>query len=291
MRADVSVVVPVFNRPVEAVNAAVLGLKADAEHLRIQLVVVDDCSSRPLDADLLQAEGISISVVRLSRNAGVSGAQNAGVARAEGEYVCFVHSDDRLVANGVRARMDLAASTGADVIGGAIVFGERIQQDPLVGASAQDFLRHRFGTHIAQYLFRREVLCDEPFDARLRCWEDWDLLYRLARSNTACASVESIVAQIGDDVGQRLSTSIHMATSLEQLRAKYAFEIEADRTIEGVWAFKLARLYSSQFAPEHRAAARRWAIRAMFIQPWRIRRFVASTKRLVRSAARSRQTS
>lgn len=65
-----------------------------------EVVLVDDGSTDPRIAGLLDKLAVAhpaLSILRLQQNRGISQAQNAGVARARGEYVCFVDCDDELM--------------------------------------------------------------------------------------------------------------------------------------------------------------------------------------------------
>lgn len=61
-----------------------------------ELLIVDDCSrdSTAEIAERLAAEDSRIAVLRSTENAGVSVSRNMGVARAGGEWIAFLDSDD-----------------------------------------------------------------------------------------------------------------------------------------------------------------------------------------------------
>lgn len=94
----VTVIIPAYNTKAEWLTAAVESVKAQT-YPHWQLVCVNDASPgdhvRPLLDDLAKADS-RIEVVHLSENRGVSGATNAGFARATGEYVLVLDHDDVL---------------------------------------------------------------------------------------------------------------------------------------------------------------------------------------------------
>jgi len=78
--ADVTVVIPVRDRPLE------LARLLRSLPTGIAVVVVDDASRDPVHVS-------RADVVRLDRNAGPAAARNAGLARVRTPYVAFVDSD------------------------------------------------------------------------------------------------------------------------------------------------------------------------------------------------------
>ncbi len=90
-----SIVMPVFNSAFlpEAV-ASVLAQTYD----RLELVLVDDGSTRPATLAALEAAARDPRVVRCRtpHNLGISGATNVGLDRARGEWVAFMDHDDLL---------------------------------------------------------------------------------------------------------------------------------------------------------------------------------------------------
>ena len=90
--ADVSVVIPVFNR-VEDVKRAVNSVLAGCT-LPVELIVVDDGSDPEVRVDIepwVQAKG---GLYTRQARSGVSAARNAGISRASGEWIALLDSDD-----------------------------------------------------------------------------------------------------------------------------------------------------------------------------------------------------
>lgn len=94
MSYKASVIVPVYNAEKtlrRCVESIALGQERDLE-----IILVDDCSK---DASweicqALKAEFPNLVTIRNERNGGVSFTRNRGLARAQGEYILFVDSDD-----------------------------------------------------------------------------------------------------------------------------------------------------------------------------------------------------
>ncbi|SHK90153.1 bifunctional glycosyltransferase/CDP-glycerol:glycerophosphate glycerophosphotransferase [Actinacidiphila paucisporea] len=89
-----SVIVPVYH--VQAYLHACLDSVLGQSFGDFELIVVDDCSPDGSGeiADAYAARDRRVSVLHLAENVGLGRARNAGLARATGDYVLFLDSDD-----------------------------------------------------------------------------------------------------------------------------------------------------------------------------------------------------
>ena len=89
----VSIIVPVYKSE-ETLASCVKSLQEQTE-TQLEILLVDDGSPDgcPALCDALAREDARIRVIH-KENGGVSSARNAGIAKASGEYVLFVDSDD-----------------------------------------------------------------------------------------------------------------------------------------------------------------------------------------------------
>ncbi|HEY6940115.1 glycosyltransferase family 2 protein [Dokdonella sp.] len=98
-----SVIIPTHDRSSIVVRAVDSVLAADTGE-PLDVIVVDDASTdgtvETLDARYRDEP--RVRVVRLERNEGPSGARNAGLAAARGDYVVFLDSDDVLLPDALR---------------------------------------------------------------------------------------------------------------------------------------------------------------------------------------------
>ena len=92
----VSVIIPNFNREAELQRAVDSVLAQDYRPLEV--VVVDDASTRPVRLEPTAADRGLVRWVQLERNGGGATARNAGIDAAKGEVVAFLDSDDVWVA-------------------------------------------------------------------------------------------------------------------------------------------------------------------------------------------------
>ncbi|OXS36284.1 bifunctional glycosyltransferase/CDP-glycerol:glycerophosphate glycerophosphotransferase [Streptomyces sp. XY006] len=80
----------------------------------LELIVVDDCSPDACGAiiDEFAARDARVLPVHLPENVGLGRARNAGVARASGDYLLFLDSDDTLTPDALRSVADRLKETG-----------------------------------------------------------------------------------------------------------------------------------------------------------------------------------
>jgi GT2 family glycosyltransferase len=94
----VSLIMPVYRTRLEFLEKAIGSVKAQS-YPRWELCVADDCSGSPEIDALLERHAKQdgrIKVVRLLRHHGISGASNAALDAASGEFVALLDSDDEL---------------------------------------------------------------------------------------------------------------------------------------------------------------------------------------------------
>src|SRR5207302_331519 len=111
----VSVILPTWNRD-RWVGRAIESVLAQT-HARLEILVIDDGST---DGTLheLRRFGSEITVLRQSHQ-GVYPARNRALARAAGEFVAFIDSDDDWMADRIAVQLPLLESPTT-----ALVFGD-----------------------------------------------------------------------------------------------------------------------------------------------------------------------
>jgi glycosyltransferase involved in cell wall biosynthesis len=91
--AQVSVVIPLYNCADRIEGAIRSALDQTARPLEI--IVVDDASTDPVDIDALTAIDPCVRVIRHEVNRGGGVARNTGIDAARGDLVAFLDADDR----------------------------------------------------------------------------------------------------------------------------------------------------------------------------------------------------
>lgn len=115
----ISVVMPVFNPPVEFLQAAIQSV-VNQVYQNWELCIADDCSTNPAIRDILQqwAEQDSrIKVVFRPENGNISAATNSAAELATGEFIGFLDHDDELTPDALgEVALYLAHSPDTDFI-------------------------------------------------------------------------------------------------------------------------------------------------------------------------------
>jgi len=89
---EVSVVIPVYNRP-QSLIAAVKSV-AEQSYSDLEILVVDDGSSQSMEDARSSIEKLGARYIRLPSRSGVSRARNFGVEQGSGKWIAFLDSDD-----------------------------------------------------------------------------------------------------------------------------------------------------------------------------------------------------
>ncbi|MCB1007303.1 MAG: PIG-L family deacetylase [Acidobacteria bacterium] len=183
----VSIVVRTRDRP--ALLAEALASLDASGYRRLEVVLVNDGGEPPRPPD-----GFSLPLKRVDHptSRGRAAALNAGIAAAGGDWIAFLDDDDTVERDHFETLVDLARSSGADVVytDAAVAVYE---PDAELGWRAverrvpysRDFDPDRLlvDNYIPLHtlLVRRKLLLETgPADESLPFFEDWDLLVRLA---------------------------------------------------------------------------------------------------------------
>lgn len=116
MSVLVSVIMPVYN--MEKLLALSVGDVLSQTYRDFELILVDDASpdNSPALCDAFAKEDNRIRVLHLPENKGVWNARNEGLLAANGEYILFVDSDDRITPDLLSLAVNSATKTGADMV-------------------------------------------------------------------------------------------------------------------------------------------------------------------------------
>jgi glycosyltransferase involved in cell wall biosynthesis len=159
------------------------------------MIIVDDASSSPLDAQLLDRleeeskQDGRIKVIRNSVNRGLPGARNVGVRQATGAYVLPLDADDRISATFIELAVQalerqpdfevVVPTAGYFTRDNEIEEGQFSQYAVFLGnAVSLGLVANRFSG--ATSLMRRSLFDRYSYNEQLTSYEDWDLYLRLA---------------------------------------------------------------------------------------------------------------
>ena len=190
-----------------------------------EIIAVDDGSSDGTSAWLAaQPDLIAIR----TENWGKDWAVNTGFARARGQYVRFLDSDDWLEPGANDAQIAIARETGAD-----IVLGDYRTFDDRTGASTDatlvandDFIAQQLGegeySHYSAFLFRREFIRDIPHRPEFLAVDDRMFVLEAALRHPRLATYRGTVLVHRHHDRGRLQAPNTMQAEIPIVRAEHA---------------------------------------------------------------------
>jgi len=194
-----SIVICVYNRG-EEVQACLKSMLAVKDR-DFEIVLVDDCSTddslERLHAFRDSHPEVRVTIVHNESNLGVSGARNAGIDAARGDFVLFTDSDCQVEPEWLERVIQPFSDPAVAAVGGGIInpppgnYAERayVGRSRIVASAAQS--RHLVGCNMA---FRRDVLVRFRFDSALTygCDED-DIVRRMVACGHRTAYVPDAI--------------------------------------------------------------------------------------------------
>jgi glycosyltransferase involved in cell wall biosynthesis len=123
---DVSVVIPTRDRA--GLLAQTLATVLWQRNVSLEVVVVDDGSEEPIVGRVTELSDPRVVVVRNETSLGVSGARNAGIERATGDWVAFCDDDDLWAPDKLADQIAAATSEGCSwVYAGDVNIDDRLR--------------------------------------------------------------------------------------------------------------------------------------------------------------------
>ena len=180
MNPRISVIIPCYNQG-HFLQEAIESVKL-ADSSLLEMIIVNDGSTDSFTNDYcsrLLAEGYNVV---FQENKGLSGARNAGIGLAKGDYILPLDADNKIRPGYITksiAVMDQNPQV-AVVYGNAQYFGERNELWRVGAFNLQKLMLSN--TIDACAVIRKSVLTEVGlYDANMRWgWEDWELWLRIA---------------------------------------------------------------------------------------------------------------
>ena len=214
MNGMVSTIIPVFNRPVQIVEA--VKSVVDQHYRPIEIIIIDDGST---DETIDVLQGLKAQypkVVRLHRisNGGPGSAREAGRKLAQGDYIQYLDSDDVLYPEKFKLQVDaLIKNPHCQVVYGKTIYrsmegvcyqahGKRTEER--IDSMFPSFLSSRWWSTLTPLYLKS--LCDKagPW-ADLKQEEDWEYDSRIASLHPGLCYVDEFVCEVRDHFDDRLS--------------------------------------------------------------------------------------
>lgn len=197
----VSVVVPAYNHA--AYVARALDSVAAQTYPALELIAIDDASpddTARIISDWASADHVArrfarIEVVRHEHNRGAAASLNHGLARARGEFVCLLNSDDFFAPSRIRVLLDALRRESSRFAFSAVMPVDAADQPTLRSTLAHQivavrediavlpsvsfgFLHRQLAISTGNFLFHRSLAEDIGGFASLRYCHDWDFALR-----------------------------------------------------------------------------------------------------------------
>lgn len=113
---DVSIIVRFFNGNHSWLERAIQSaLDQEASGTSVEVIVVDDGSSRPMNVDNRPLSDGRIGILRHSFNRGAAAAKNSGIRKSRGKYVRILDHDDELLPGALSKQIAYLNSNSASV--------------------------------------------------------------------------------------------------------------------------------------------------------------------------------
>lgn len=190
---QISIIIPVYNKI--KYLASMLEDVKNQTFRDFECILIDDGSSDGSSAvcDRFAASDSRFRVIHIS-NGGVSHARNIGLDMAQGEYLTFLDSDDRIRPEFLQNLYECLTQSGAAMVIGGVekVWPEKnlVKAVPMpfeglreIGDILPSFARVQRETGVygicTAKLFRRETAADIRFDEEIHLAEDFDFYLRL----------------------------------------------------------------------------------------------------------------
>jgi len=223
---QVSVVIPVFNRPQMVVRA--VGSVLEQTYSNFEIILVDDGSTdetHEILADLARRHPDRIRVVR-QKNAGPGPARETGRRLARGEFIQYLDSDDLLHPQKFERQIAaLNENPSADIVYGItrLIDSEGVVLDDCLKWSGQDreflfpglLVDRWWSTHTPLW---RKAFCDRigPWSS-LRYSEDWEYEARAGALQARLIRVPEVVCDVRKHGDARETTSGHWLSFSDQV--------------------------------------------------------------------------
>ncbi len=196
----ISVITAVYNNR-ESIRDALESVLSQV-HVDVELVVIDGGSTDGT-LEIIREYSSQIDVFVSEPDDGIYDALNKGIARANGEVVGFLHSDDLFADVYVLSRMKNALSNPlVDAVYGDLVYVDKCAREIIRVWKAGNFTRTRIGwgwmpPHPTLYVRRSVYERLGGFDMEYRIAGDYENILRLlGRGGVRCAYIPEVLVKM-----------------------------------------------------------------------------------------------
>lgn len=180
----ISVIIPLYNK--EQIIEKCLRSVLSQDYDNFEVVIVNDGST---DGSTEIVKGIDDSHVRLieQENGGPSKARNIGVLNSKGEWIVFLDADDEFMPGALRYYDSLIQSHSTNDFFACPFYCfngvDRLLCFPYRDGNLKNpfkaSFKGKFLPRMGAFLCKRDLLISNPFNERIRRYEDLEMLYRV----------------------------------------------------------------------------------------------------------------
>ena len=170
---DLSIIVPIYNAEKYVRTCIESIYKQDLNEKNFEVIIINDgTTDRSMEfiSDIIRQH--SNIIVIDQENQGLSMARNNGMAKAKGEYLLMIDSDDLLIANSVSILLEKAIETKAEIVTADYIqmnndeieiyltdsFQNKKEGLIIEELTGDDFLKEEYCRNIWRNLYKREFL-------------------------------------------------------------------------------------------------------------------------------------
>jgi glycosyltransferase involved in cell wall biosynthesis len=264
----VTVILPVYNRA--GTLGPCVGSVLAQTFTDWEMVAVDDASTDN-SAEVLESFGDArIGVLRLETNKGPSGARNAAIAAARGEYVALLDSDDEWLPTKLAEQVALLGRGDCDLCGceyyaieNGVERHVRLPEPP----SWSEYLHARCDLGNGTTLVVNKAVLDAVggLDESMRFCEDWDWVLRMTE-RFRYAVVHQPLARVHSPSGRPARP---VAIAVEQFLQKNAaaFESRGGAYAKRIRAKHYENVAANAFEQREFALGARYLLKSFFANP------------------------
>ncbi|MCC5929241.1 MAG: glycosyltransferase family 2 protein [Cyclobacteriaceae bacterium] len=182
----ISIVIPVYNRPVE-LKRAISSVLSQTYQI-FEVIIIDDCSTYDLRKviEVFKDERLVYHKLSEKRNANV--ARNLGAKLAKGTYIAFLDSDDEWMPFHLERRIQKIQEWRCDgIFGSAKIFHNefttyRISRKLKINESFINYLLSDGFAQTTSFFFKNSALKNIFWNEELKRHQDYDFIVRLSES-------------------------------------------------------------------------------------------------------------
>ena len=172
----ISIIIPVYNTPVTYLKRCFHSLCSQTYN-DFEAIIIDDGSESEYANQLTDLLPDERFVLFHQKNTGVSGARNAGIEYAKGEYITFVDADDYVSPDFLKSSLELMMKYDASIVlGGISIVNGKSSKN--CGISGDKELVLNSVNKIQRYFLTAQYEKDSAELKGLRCGGPWCKLYR-----------------------------------------------------------------------------------------------------------------